>query len=92
MQEGAVRLLIAMIAALSTFAMAAGPVDAKSGAKAKKKATITYQRRSAKSQRFDPNDPKCIEAESLDPTGTYAAYPCWARAALAPKGNDGGWR
>jgi hypothetical protein len=27
----------------------------------------------------------CVRAESLDPAGNYKAYPCWARAAFAPK-------
>ena len=27
----------------------------------------------------------CARAESLDAGGNYKAYPCWARAALAPK-------
>lgn len=27
----------------------------------------------------------CIVARSLDPTGNYSAYPCWAQKALAPK-------
>jgi hypothetical protein len=27
----------------------------------------------------------CVRAQSLDLGGDYKAYPCWARAALAPK-------
>jgi hypothetical protein len=30
-------------------------------------------------------DHTCIRARSLDPAGTYQAYPDWARAALSPK-------
>jgi hypothetical protein len=31
-------------------------------------------------------DHTCVRARNLDPTGVYAAYPYWARAALSPKG------
>jgi hypothetical protein len=51
-----------------------------------------YGHGSHKSAGFDPNDPKCIEAEALDPGGAYKAYPCWARAALAPKGGGPSWQ
>jgi hypothetical protein len=37
----------------------------------------------AKRARDDAHD--CVRAESLDAGGNYKAYPCWARAALAPK-------
>lgn len=84
------RVLVAMIMALGVFAMAAEPADAKPGVKAKKTA-VQHQRYRPKSRHFDPYDPKCIYAEALDPGGNYAAFPCWARAALAPKG-EGGWR
>jgi hypothetical protein len=30
-------------------------------------------------------DHTCVRARSLDPAGTYRAYPDWARAALSPK-------
>ena len=33
-----------------------------------------------------PCDHTCVRARNLDPTGAYAAYPYWARAALSPKG------
>ena len=33
----------------------------------------------------NPNSSVCIEAETLDPSGNYAGYPCWARRAFAPK-------
>ncbi|MGE8944213.1 hypothetical protein ACO2I3_20105 [Leptospira interrogans] len=85
------RILIAIVAAVAVLLTGIAASDAKSNAKNKRKA-VHKERLSAKAQRFDPNDPKCIEAEYLDPSGNYAAYPCWARAALAPKGNDGGWR
>ncbi len=85
------RALIVAVAAAAILLAGTGMPDAKSGVKNKRKAA-QQERLSAKARRFDPNDPKCIEAEALDPSGNYAAYPCWARAALAPKGNDGGWR
>ena len=84
------RTLVALLAAIGTLAAAASPVDAKPGVKAKKK--MAYQQRQSKARKFNPNDPKCIEAEALDPSGNYAGYPCWARAALAPKGSGGDWR
>jgi hypothetical protein len=37
-------------------------------------------------------DHTCVRARSLDPAGTYAAYPDWARAALSPKTSGGGRR
>jgi hypothetical protein len=37
----------------------------------------------AKRDSSDAHD--CVRAESLDPAGNYKAYPCWARAAFAPK-------
>ena len=91
--EGVMRVLVAMLVAFGLLFAATGPVDAKPGAKAKKKSTLTYQqRKNLNARRFDPNDPKCIEAEALDPSGNYAGFPCWARAALSPKGDGGSWR
>jgi hypothetical protein len=42
-----------------------------------------YATRSAAAQEY--SDPDCIRANVLDPGGNYKGYPCWARAALAPK-------
>lgn len=80
-----------LIAAAGVIAVIGGtaPSEAKSGVRKDKAKPHSY--RAIKVERSDPNDPSCILAESLDPGGTYSAYPCWARAALAPKG-DGKWR
>ena len=87
------RMLVAMLGVFGLLFAATGTVDAKPGAKAKKNSVVTYQQRKKyAARRFDPNDPKCVEAEALDPSGNYAGFPCWARAALAPKGDGGSWR
>lgn len=31
----------------------------------------------------------CIRAQSEDPAGNYAGYPCWARAAFGPRRTGG---
>ena len=83
------KILPVFVATLAAMAVMA-PVDAKKSPTRAHKAKA-HHAQSHKSARFDPNDPKCVEAESLDPGGNYSAYPCWARAALAPK-TDGPWR
>lgn len=85
------RALVAVIIALGLLGTAAEPADAKRGVKAKKAPVHHHQRYSLKSRRFNPHNPKCVDAEALDPGGNYADFPCWARAAFAPKGDDG-WR
>lgn len=82
------KVLLAAAVGIIAALPAMTPAEAKSGAKATK--AKTHAQRTMKPRLFDPNDPKCVEAEALDPGGTYAAYPCWARAALSPKG-DGRW-
>ncbi len=87
------RMLVAILVAFGMLFAVSGPVDAKPGAKAKKKTSLTYQQRKRQNARnFDPYDPKCVDAEALDPSGNYAGFPCWARAALSPKGSSGDWR
>jgi hypothetical protein len=75
-----------MVVTMGTVASA----EAKTATHTTKSAAYTH--RSHKTARFDPNDPKCVEAEALDPGGAYKAYPCWARAALAPKGGGPSWQ
>jgi hypothetical protein len=65
------------------------PADARQQKKARSQDQHAYrtQKKSdyyAKRAREEAND--CARAESLDPAGDYKGYPCWARAALAPKG------
>jgi hypothetical protein len=80
MKKLAVVAVAAAVAAMTT--MAAAEVKKKPSQTSKHAA---YTHSNQKSQRFDPNDPKCIEAEARDPSGANKAYPCWARAALSPE-------
>jgi hypothetical protein len=82
------RVLMAVAAVLSGSLAMALPVEARQQKKARgydysasraHKSDHYY----AKRAREDAHD--CVRAQSLDPAGDYKAYPCWARAALAPK-------
>ena len=84
------RVLIAAAAVLSASLATALPAAARqqkqarttdySASRAQKSDYYHYR---GKSARGDAHD--CVRAESLDPAGNYKAYPCWARAAFAPK-------
>jgi hypothetical protein len=82
------RVLVAVAAVLSASLAMVLPADARQQKKARShdysaarahKSDYQY----AKRAREDAHD--CVRAQSLDPAGDYKAYPCWARAALAPK-------
>lgn len=45
------------------------------------RASSSYSRDTAASREYDR-----IRADQYDPTGSYSAYPDWARYALSPKG------
>jgi hypothetical protein len=73
--RGTFTVLLAAAAVLASLAPAAAKDD--------------YYRYRGKTYRVTKAcDHTCIRARSLDPAGTYAAYPDWARAALSPK-SDG---
>jgi hypothetical protein len=82
------RVHVAIAAILATSLAMALPVDARQQKKARSHDQQAYHtKRSdyyAKRAREEASD--CARAESLDPAGDYKGYPCWARAALAPKG------
>jgi Ni/Co efflux regulator RcnB len=82
------RVLVAIAAVLATSLAMALPADARQQKKARSHDQQASQaKRSdyyAKRAREEANE--CARAESLDPAGDYKGYPCWARAALAPKG------
>jgi hypothetical protein len=82
------RVLVAISAVLATSLAMALPADARQQKKARGHDQRAYHAKKsdyyAKRVREDAND--CARAESLDPAGDYKGYPCWARAALAPKG------
>jgi hypothetical protein len=40
--------------------------------------------------RYSREEVECERARHADPTGTYAAYPCWAREALSPSDSGRG--
>jgi hypothetical protein len=82
------RVVIAFAAVLSASLAMVLPVEARRQKQARSpeystsrahKSDYYYARRA----RDDAHD--CVRARSLDPGGNYKAYPCWARAALAPK-------
>jgi hypothetical protein len=82
------RVLIAVAAVLSTSLAMAQPTDARQQYKARGKHYSTSRSHKsdyyyAKRARDGAHD--CVRAQSLDASGDYKAYPCWARAALAPK-------
>src|SRR5262249_41885422 len=39
-------------------------------------------------RRYSRESVECERARHADPGGYYAGYPCWAREALSPRGND----
>jgi hypothetical protein len=82
------RVLIAVAVVLSVSLAMALPAEARQHKKARSPDYSTSRAHKgdyydARRARDDAHD--CVRAESLDPAGTYKAYPCWARAALAPK-------
>jgi hypothetical protein len=82
------RVPVAIAAILATNLAMALPADARQQKKARSQDHHAYLTQKsdyyAKRAREVAND--CARAESLDPAGDYKGYPCWARAALAPKG------
>jgi hypothetical protein len=80
------RVLIAVAAALSASLAMALPGEAQQKQRRSPDQSTARALKSdyyAKRARDDAHD--CARAESLDAGGNYKAYPCWARAALAPK-------
>jgi hypothetical protein len=89
------RVLVAVAMVFGASLAMAPPAEARqqknarshdySASRAQKKSDSHFAKRAryAKRAREDVHD--CVRAQSLDPAGDYKAYPCWARAALAPK-------
>lgn len=76
-------LTLAVTGAVTSLALLPGDAEAAS----------EYYRYRGKVYRVTKTcDHTCIRARSLDPAGTYAAYPDWARAALSPKQGGSGRR
>jgi hypothetical protein len=92
------RVLMAVAAVLSASLAMAPHVDASQQKKADRhdysapraqKSPVDYAKhvhaKRAYAKRAREEAHECARAQSLDPAGNYKAYPCWARAALAPK-------
>jgi len=81
------RVLIAVAAVLSASLAMALPGEAQQKQRRSPDQSTPRAHKSdyyyAKRARDDAHD--CVRAQSLDAGGNYKAYPCWARAALAPK-------
>jgi hypothetical protein len=72
--------ITATLLACSAAVLLALPAEARKGTRASKSGTeIT------RAQKPADDSATCIRAESEDPAGNYAAYPCWARAAFGPR-------
>ena len=83
------RGLIAVAAVLSASLAMAPPTGASQQKKTHRQdysATRAQKGHDYRAKRAREEAAECARAESLDPAGDYKAYPCWARAALAPKG------
>jgi hypothetical protein len=74
-------LALALVASTMGLGLAVAPDDA-----AAKDNDYRYRARTYRVAKACNHD--CVRARSLDPSGTYRAYPDWARAALSPK-SDG---
>jgi hypothetical protein len=82
------RVLIAVAAVLSASLAMTMPAEARQQKQARSRDHSTSRVDKsdydyAKRARDHAHD--CVRAQSLDPAGDYKAYPCWARAAFAPK-------
>ena len=82
----AVALFAGGLLALHTPAVSA---DAASDAAKKRSAKTRTEAVTAQRRTYSRQEVECERAEYEDPSGVYAGYPCWARAALG-SGTHGG--
>jgi hypothetical protein len=82
------RVLITVAAVLSASLAMAPPTGASQQKKTHRQdySAPRAQKSDYYAKRAREKAADCARAQNLDPAGDYKAYPCWARAALAPKG------
>jgi hypothetical protein len=85
------RVIIAVAVVLSASLSMAPPVGAQPKKTHKQDTSAPRAQKSAPyyGKRAREHANECVRAQSLDPAGDYKGYPCWARAALAPKDISG---
>jgi hypothetical protein len=82
------RMLIALAAVLSATLATAQPAEARQQKQARSpdySASRAHKGNHSFGKRARDDAHDCVRAQDLDAGGNYKAYPCWARAALAPK-------
>lgn len=78
-----------IVAALIAAGLAATAQPSLAKSSGYRKDNCTDCRPHASKRRWKRETIDDIIARDLDPAGTYANYPSWARKALAPKGDGG---
>jgi hypothetical protein len=83
------RVVIAVAAVLSASLAMTLPAEARQRKQARSPDYSTSRTHKSDYLRARGESHDCLRAQSLDPSGAYKAYPCWARAAFAPKVSPG---